>query len=163
MNTVHVLLANSNRRLNNLVEVALRDACYEQVSVECATIDRLADLHHRGCVDNFGLIVVAPDHLLTGPPKRTSHVSIEEVVGVIRTIKAQRSVPIIAVGIRPDEELPLLEAGVDNVFGIVFAREELRTEVRRVLNLSEQLEEAAPSRWSFAAGFLRGLEKLRQA
>jgi DNA-binding response OmpR family regulator len=163
MNTVHVLLANSNRRLNNLAEVALRDACYEHVSVECATIDRLADLLHRGCVDNFDLIVVAPDHLVTGPPKRTSHVSIEEVVRVIRTIKAQRSVPIIAVGVHPSEELSLLEAGVDNVFGIVFARDELRTEVRRVLNLSEQLEEPEPSRWSFAGGLLRGLQKLRQA
>ena len=163
MNNVHALLANSDRRLNNLIEVAVRDVCYDHALVECAKTDRLADLLHRGCIDNFNLIFVAPDHVLAGPQKRPVRASFASVLDVIQKIKAHRSVPIIAVGVGPREELPLLETGVDNVFGIVFERDELRAEVKRALNLTEEVEHPSPSRWSFAAGLLRGLQKLRQA
>ena len=165
MNTVHVLLANSNRRLNNLIEVAVRDVCYDQLQVECATTVRLDELLRRGCHDAFGLIFVAPDHLVSGPAPRAASISIADAARVIRTIKRRHHAPIIAAGVRPQCELPLLEAGADKVFGILFDRDEFRSEVRRVLNLPEPVAEAEPepSRWSFAAGLLRGFQKLRQA
>jgi len=60
--------------------------------------------------------------------------------------------------------MPLLEAGADSVFGILFDRDKLRFEIRRGLGLREhQAQEAEPpSRWSFAAGLFRGLQKPRQ-
>ena len=165
MNTVHVLIANSDRRMNNLIEVAVRDVCYEQMLVECAITGRLDDLLHRGCVDNLGLICMAPTHLVIGPPQRASSPSMEDAARCIQTIKSRRSVPIIAVGVRQDYEMLLLEAGANSVFGILFDGDKLRSEIRLALGLREQLPEPemrAPSRWSLATGLLRGLQKLRQ-
>src|SRR5881227_2246215 len=111
--TVSVLLANSDRRLNNHIEVAVRNVCYEQLHVECSTTCRLDELLHRGCLSEFGLIFVAPDHLVLGASPRASQVRIEDAARVIRTIKHQRAVPILAVGVNPQDEPALLEAGVD--------------------------------------------------
>src|SRR5262245_32008579 len=166
MKTVRVLIANSDRRLNNLIEVAVRDVCYEQLLVECATTCRLDELLHRGCVDNVGLIFLAPTHVVIGPPHRATPATMDDATRCIQTIKSRRSVPIIAVGVRPDNEMILLEAGADSVFGILFDRDALRFEIRRGLGLQEQLqiqEEAEPpSRWSFAAGLFRSFQKPRQ-
>jgi len=73
-------------------------------------------------------------------------------------------VPIIVVGVRADLELALLEAGAESVFGILMDRDRLRSEIRRALRLLENVDEPQPepSRWSFGAGLLRGLQKLRQ-
>src|SRR6266700_1580840 len=123
--TVSVLLANSDRRLNNLIEVAVRNVCYDQLHVECATTWRLDELLHRACLSEFRLIFVAPDHLVSGPSPRGTQVRIADAARVIRTIKHQRTVPIIAVGVSPQDEPALLEAGADHVFGILFDRDTL--------------------------------------
>ena len=162
MNTVYVLIANSDRRMNNLIEVAVRDVCYEQVLVECETTCRLDEAIHQGCVKEFGLIFLAPDHVVIGPPQRASSARMEDATRAIRTIKEHRSVPIIAVGVKPHEELPLLEAGANHVFGILFDRDKLRVEIRLALGLRELIEEPEPTRWSLTGGFLRGLQKFRQ-
>jgi hypothetical protein len=163
MNTVHVLIANSDRRLNNLIEVAVRDVCYEQVLVECTTTYRLDEMLHRACVGNAGLIFLAPTHVVIGPPQRAVTPSLEDAVRCIRAIKSRRTVPIIAVGVRCDHENTLLEAGADGVFGILFDRDKLRFEIRRGLGLQELLQESEPSnRGSFVEGFFRGLGRLRQ-
>ncbi len=169
MNIVHVLLANSDRRLNNLIEVAVRDVCYNQLEVFCATTVRLDELLRRGCQPGCGLAFVAPSHLVAGPPPRAASITVADAARVIRTIKSHRSTPIIGVGVRSGDELALLEAGADKVFGILFDRDELRAEVRRVLNLPERAAAPEPepepetSRWSFVAALLRGVQKLRQA
>jgi hypothetical protein len=165
MKKVHVLLANSDRRLNNLIEVAVRDVCYDQLEVECATTIRLDEVLRSGCLGGFGLIFVAPTHLVSGPGRRAASVSIDDAAHAIRTIKNHYATPIIGVGVQPQDELPLLEAGAEKVFGILFDRDELRIELRRLLQLPEPGAEVepAPSRWSFAEGLLRGLQKLRQA
>ena len=165
MNTVYVLIANSDRRMNNLIEVAVRDVCYEQLQVECSITGRLDEALHRGRLENVGLIFLAPNHVVIGPPQRAIAASMNDATRGIQTIKSRRSVPIIAVGVRPDHELELLEAGADAVLGILFDREKLRFEIRRGLGLHEQLQESepeAPSRWSLANSFFRGLGKPRQ-
>jgi len=163
MNTVHVLIAYSDRRLNNLIEVAVRDVCYEQLLVECEITSRLDELRHRGCSDIFGLIFVAPNHLVIGPAQRARPATLEDASECIKTIKQYRAVPIIAVGVRPDHEMTVLETGADSVFGILFDRDKLRFEIRRGLGIQEAIAQAEqPSRWSFASGFLKGFHKLRQ-
>ena len=163
MNTVYVLIANSDRRMNNLIEVAVRDVCYEQLQPECSITYRLDETLHRGCFDNIGLIFLAPNHVVIGPPQRALAASLEDATRCIQTIKQRRSIPIIAVGVRSDNELPLLEAGADSVFGILFDRDKLRFEIRRGLGLQEQLQESeAPNRWSFASSLFRGLHRPRQ-
>ena len=164
MKKVHVLLANSDRRLNNLIEVAVRDVCYDQLEVECATTVRLDELFRSGCLGGFGLIFVAPTHLVSGPGRRAACATAADAAHAIRKIKDHHATPIIGVGVQPHDELLLLEAGADKVFGILFDRDEFRSELRRVLNFPEPGAEAEPepSRWSFATGLLRGLQKLRQ-
>jgi hypothetical protein len=163
MNTVYVLIANSDRRMNNLIEVAVRDVCYEQLLVECSITGRLDEALHRGCVENVGLIFLAPNHVVIGPPQRAVAASLNDATRCIQTIKRRRSVLIMAVGVRSDNELELLEAGADSVFGILFDRDKLRFEIRRGLGLQEQLQESEPpSRWSIANSIFRGLGKPRQ-
>ncbi len=163
MNTVYVLIANSDRRMNNLIEVAVRDVCYEQLLVECSITSRLDEMLRQGCLDKVGMIFLAPNHVVIGPPQRAVAATMEEATRSIQTIKSRRSVPIIAVGVRSDCEMPLLEAGADSVFGILFDRDKLRFEIRRGLGLQEQLQESeAPARWSLASSFFRGLNRLRQ-
>lgn len=165
MKTVHVLLANSERRTNNLIEVALRDVCYDHALVQCAFTRRLDEALHRGSSEEFSMIFLAPDHLVSGPPQRASRCSTRDGAAAIRTLKSRRSVPIVAVGVRPHDELPLLEAGADRVFGVLFDSDSLRLETRRLLHLPEPVLQPEPeaTRWSFGAGLLRTFQKLRQA
>jgi len=163
MNSVYVLLANSDRRTNNIIEVAIRDACYEQVHLECLTTFRLDEVLHRGCSDEFALIFLAADNLISGPPRYASHCGPSDVARAIRTIKKVRPVSIMAVGVLPQDEPLLLEAGAERVFGILLDRDELKAEVRRALNLPEPVAEAESSRWSLTSGLLRGFQRLRQS
>jgi hypothetical protein len=163
MNTVHVLIANSDRRLNNLIEVAVRDVCYEQVLVECIFTSRLDEVKHRGSSDIVRLIFLAPNHVVIGPPHRAASASLEDSTLCIQAIRTRRSIPIIAVGMAPGDEIPLLEAGADSVFGILFDGDKLRSQIRQGLGIPEQVAESEPlPRWSFASGLLRSFQKLRQ-
>jgi len=162
MHRVYVLLGNSDRRTNNLIEVAIRDACYEQLHVECLTTNRLDEVLHLGNSDKFGLIFLASHNLVSGPPRRALHCSCADVAEAIRTLKKTRPVCIMGVGVLPQDEPLLLEAGADKVFGILLDRTKLQAEVRRALNLREPVVEAEAGRWSMAAELLRGFQKLRQ-
>src|SRR5438105_6259342 len=162
MKTLRVLLANSDRRINNLIEVAVRDVCFNHFSVECAATRRLDELLHRGCSDEFGLIFVVPDHLALGLPPRSPQVTLKDAAQAFSSLKSRRSVPIIAVGAGSQDKIALLEAGADEVFGVLFDRDEIRSEIRRVLKLPAQSDQAEvePSRSSFALTLARGLQKL---
>src|SRR6266516_4174920 len=97
--TVSVLLANSDRRLNTLIEVAVRNVCYEQLHVECSPTWRVDELLHRGCLSEFGRLFVPPDLLVSGRSPRAARIRIPDAASVIRTIQHQRAVPIIAAGV----------------------------------------------------------------
>jgi DNA-binding response OmpR family regulator len=92
---------------------------------------------------------------------------IDEAIRAIQSIKEHRQVPVIAVGISDEDELRLLMAGADNVFPILFNADALKTEVARVLALTDQsaVEETSPatrSSSSWAGFFARGFERLLQ-
>jgi len=163
MKSVYVLLANSDRHLNNIIEVAIRDACYEQVHLECQTTHRLDEVLHRGSGDEFALIFLASNNLISGPPQHASHCTPADVARAIRTLKQARSVCIMAVGAHPHDEPQLLEAGAEKVFGLLIDRDELKVEVRRALNIPEPVVGIERSRWSLASGLLRSLQKLRHS
>ena len=164
MKTINLLLGNSDRRINNQVEVAVRDVCYDQAVVECFKTAQLDDFIQRGSVEEFDLIIIAPEHLRPGPVRRNSRDAIAEAVRAICTIKEHRQVPIIGVAVPAEHELRMLMAGADNVFGVLFNDEVLKSEVRRVLGLTEQAEEPAPSsRPSLTGVLMRSLDRFRQA
>jgi hypothetical protein len=163
MKTIHVLLGNSDRRINNLVEVAVRDVCYGLALVECFRTARLDEFTQRGSCEDFDLIIMAPKHLLPGPVRKGAGDAIEAGVRAIQTIKEHRAVPILGVAVPAEHELKVLMAGAENVFGAVFNEEVLKSEVRRVLKLAEPVAEpVTPDRPSFAGVLMRGFERFKQ-
>ena len=158
MKNVNLLLANCDQRINKIVEVVVHDVCYNQAVVHPRRTSRVDELLHLGSRDEFDLIIVAPEHLLAEPSRRVSFVSVAEVARAIRLIKARSASPIIAVGVAEEDEFGLLEAGAENSFGPLFDPEALKSAVRDVLKMPEQVEESG--RWSFADALVRGWQKL---
>ena len=167
MKTIHMLLANPDRRLSNIVEVAVRDVCYDQAVVQCFRTRRLDDFAVRGSCEAHDLIVMAPEHLQPGAVRKAGRDPLEEAVQAIRRIKDHRQVPILAVGVSAENELRFLMAGADNVFGIIFNDDVFKAEVRRVLSIAPPVEEVPASaivtRPSFTETLMKGFDRFRQA
>lgn len=164
MKVVNLLLAVSDRRVGNSIEAAVRDACYEQAVVECVRCSRLDEFMRHGRAGWLDLIVVAPNSVLPTSNRRAAQVSREQIADAVRGIKSQGSVPLLAVNVSPEDELPLLEAGVDATFGFPVDTEALKHEVRRALRLSEPVRALdANAAGSLAGLFLRGWQLLTNA
>jgi hypothetical protein len=163
MKTVNLLLASSDRRVNNIVEAAVRDVCFEQAVVECTRatgVDEFLRQSNSGWVD---LIMVEPDNLLPTSKRRGLRPSLEQAADAIRSLKSQRSTPVVALNVAPQNQMALLEAGVDNTFAFPLDSDALKTELRRLLNLSEPVEAAPSSGWSLAGSLRRGWQRLTNA
>jgi hypothetical protein len=165
MKTIHLLLGSSDRRISNLIEVAVRDACYGQGVVECYRSSQLDDFTQRGCIEGHDLIIFTPDHLLPGLVRKKPRDVMDEAIRAIQSIKEHRAVPMIAIGVSEEDELRLLMAGAENVFPILFNENVLKDEVRRILGLTEPSHPADTSivnrsTSSWAGFFAKGLERL---
>jgi hypothetical protein len=163
MRTVKLLLGNSHRRLNNLIEVLVRDVCYEQAFVDIQITSRIGEFIRRGFSERPDLLMLAPEHLLPEPSRKTSHNFTEEAVRAIQTLKRRSSNPIIVMGVPEAQQIQFLEAGAESAFGVLFNHDGFKAEIRRVLRVEEFVEAPAPPRWSFADALLRGWERLKQA
>jgi hypothetical protein len=163
MRTVNLLTGNSDRALNQRLEAVVLDACYNQAAVECVRTPRMDDFVRQGCSGGFQLIVLVSGDLLPAPGRRGSFVSRDELLEAIRSIRQRSSAAIIVISALPDDELPLLEAGVESVLPLPLNCEQLGAEVRRVLRLAEPVHEEAPDRGSLAAALLRGWRRLKSA
>jgi len=158
MRTLNLLLANSDRRVTNLIESLVRDVCGDHSVLHCTRTVRLDELTEQGSRQPFDLIILSPEHLAPGPDRPTSRISLREAVTAIRTIKNFRTVPIIAAGVSGKNEMALSEAGADLVLGLPFSCEELKAGVRR---FSPILSEPQPVRESpLALGWKRTLQRL---
>jgi hypothetical protein len=156
MKLVHLLLGNSDRRTNTIIEVAVRDVCYNHAVVECFRTSRVDELLRLGRSDMFDLMVVAPGNLMPEPSRPSGSVSMTEALRLIQSVRTRRSTQIIAVGVEEEHRLMVLEAGAENAFGLFLDTEAFKAEVRRVLRIPEQAEEpAAPARSSFMETLLR--------
>ena len=159
MKSLNLLLACSDRRINNTVEVVVHDVCYNQAVVRSRRTSRIDELLHLGCRNEFNLIIVAPGHLLAEPSRRVAHISVGEVTRAIRLIKARCPSPILAVAVNEEDELGLLQAGADNTFPPLFDPEVLKSSVRDVLRMPEHIERDSNIRWSLADAFVRGWQR----
>src|SRR5437879_1552763 len=104
MKNIHLLVANTDRRTNNLIEAAVLDVCYDQAAVDCTRVSRLGELARQGAYSGNDLIVVAPHHLLAEPSRRGASVDIDEVVAVIQELKYRTAAPIFAVNVSPQAQ-----------------------------------------------------------
>ena len=161
MKTLNVLLCNSDRRVNNLIEVLVRDVCYNQAVINCARMveDFIIQAREREC----DLIILTPDELAPVRGQRVPRGSMAEAIRAIRQIRERRVMPIIATVSCSEHESVLLEAGVDCVMDLPFNCDKFKSTVRQCLNLSEWVEPAAPARWSLTAALMRGLQRLTHA
>ena len=155
MKNIHLLLANTDRRTNNLVEAAVLDACFERAAVDCTRVARLGDLAKCGSYSGNDLIVIAPHHLLGESGRGTSSARVEDVCEAIEQLKYRASVPILAVNVSPQAEAALIAAGADAVFGAPVDIGAFKNEVRDALSshLEESFEEAPRRRWSLSTLF----------
>ena len=156
MKTVHLLLGNSDRRINTIIEVAVRDVCFNHAVVECSRTSRVDELLRLGRSDMFDLMVVAPGNLVPEPSRRNSSVSLAEALRVIQSVRTRRSTHILAVAVAEEDRLAVLEAGAENAFGVFFDTEAFKAEIRRVLRIPEPVEESEPVRTSLMGALLRG-------
>src|SRR5258708_3436126 len=160
MKNIKLLLANSDRRSSNLIEVVIRDVCFERAIVECTRTRRIDEFLLLGTRVQFALIIVAPDHLVPELSRKTAHVPVVEAVHGIRRIKRRSSAAVISVCVPQGCESVLIEAGAEATLGLFFRSEALEAELRRVLVLPEQIEAAPQVRWSLVGALLRGLQRL---
>src|SRR6266550_2949741 len=137
MKNLSLLLANSDRRINNIVEAVVHDVCYNQAVVHSRRTSRVDELLHLGSRDEFDLVIVAPDYLLAEPSRRVSYVCVSEVARAIRLIKQRSSSAIMAVAVAEEDQVQMLEAGAENAFGPLFNPELLKSAVRVVLRMPE--------------------------
>jgi DNA-binding response OmpR family regulator len=164
MEAIALLLANSDRQLNNLIEAQVLDVCYNRAFVRCTRTARVDEVAHLGWSGQFDLVVVAAENLSPSLGRRATSVSSEEVLRAIREIRSGCSTPMLAVTVFPEAEVPLLEAGADCVVRFPFRVETLKSEVRRLLRMPALVEEVpTPNRWSLAALLLRRFGRLKSA
>jgi hypothetical protein len=136
METINVLLGCSERRINNHIEIALRDVCYGEALVNCQFIHRLDSWITEASAQHFHLLILAPEHVIRGIGGKIEKVACQEAAEAIRNLRQLRATPVLAFTAREKSERLLLEAGVERVFPTIFNEGVLRDELRRVLNLS---------------------------
>ena len=163
MNKVKLLVGNSERGLNNLIERLVLDACFNQAVVETTRTGQVDELVRLASSGTYQLVIVAVDHLLPPQGLRNLWVSADEAVRAIQAIRSRCDTPVIAAAVFPKDEEALLEAGVECVVRLPFDDERLQVGVRQVLRMADPVEEPKPSRWSLAELVLRGLQRLKSA
>jgi DNA-binding response OmpR family regulator len=162
MKTVNVLLCYSDRRVSNLIEVLVRDVCYNQAVVHCTRTVRVEDFIIQARERECDLIILAPDELLPSQGQRAPRGSIALALRAIREIRQRRTMPIIATSVPAEQESLLLEAGVDRVLELPFNCDKLKSVVREALNFSEWVEPVPAEPWSLAGALMRGFHRLTQ-
>jgi hypothetical protein len=160
MDTIKLLLAHADRRVTNLIEVAVLDVCYDQAAVQSTRTSRLDEFVRQGSLWDFDLIVVGAENLFADRSQQTWAVA-EQVAQAIRTIRSQNSVPIIAIAPGAKSHEALLEAGAHSVLDFPFNSERLKSEVRPLLDLNGLVEAGETNRWSAFGSLFKGLQKAR--
>jgi len=159
MKTVKLLLASFDKRTNNLVEAVVRNVCFGRAMVDCCNTTRIDKLYFMALRDDFDLIVIAPDHLMPEPSRKTDLVPLEESWQMIRRLKAECRIPILAVSVPKAARNAALEAGAVAELGLFFKSEALEEEVRSNLYLPEAVEAAPEEKVPVTNSFWRGLQR----
>jgi hypothetical protein len=158
MDSIKLLLAHSDRRVCNQVEVAILDVCYNQAVVTSTRIARLDELVHQGSLWDFDLIVIGADHLYSDKT-RTNWAGALGVLKAVEQVRQRHSTPILVFAGNQATADALLQAGADAVFSSSFNLEEFKLEVRSLLELGSAMEPAKSAVWSAVGSLLRGFQK----
>ena len=160
---INLLLGSAERRLNCVIEAAVLDVCYNQAAVESTKTLRLGEFVRHGSLGSFDLMMLLPDCLLAEPGQRGGGVPLERTLAAIRTLRNQRSTPLILLSSATEDHSRFVQAGADWVTHEAFNEDELKSEVRRLLQLPEPEPEPEPNGWSLATLLVRGVHLLKKA
>jgi hypothetical protein len=162
MEKIKLLLAHSDRRVTNQIEVSVLDVCFDRAVVQSTRISRLDEFVHQGGLWDYDLIIVGGEHLFRDKTQQ-SWASVDEVVKGIETIRAQSSNPIVVLAKSSVDSEALLAAGADAVLSSPFDPEDLKTELRALLDLSDVVEIEHSGRWSGIGSLFRGFQRAKLA
>jgi hypothetical protein len=160
METIKLLLANSVRSVNNQVEVAVLDVCYDRVAVQSTRVSRLDEFVHQGSLWDFDLIIVGADNLFRDRSQR-SWASVEDLARAIETIRAHCSTSIVVLTSSASLSEACLQAGADGVLPLPLNAEQIKSELRSLLDLNGFVDGGDSNRWSRIGSFLRGFQKAK--
>jgi hypothetical protein len=160
MRTLNLLLGTSDRRISNLIEVMIRDICYNRAVINISRVGRLDEFIERGKREAFDLVIFAPDALVPAGRQTVTPRSVALGLRQMRAVRTHQEMPIIAISVSPEQELPLTDAGTDCVLGLPFRFEDLKSAVRLYLKLPFEVDETPAERWTLAGFLLRGLQRL---
>ncbi len=158
MENIKLLLAHSDRRTSNQIEVAVLDVCYDRAAVCSIRTARLDEFVHQGGLWDFDIIVVGADQLFRDRTQQT-WASSEDVATAIGNIRLHSSSPIVAYTRTEQSCEALLQAGADSVLNYPFDAEQLKTELRSLMDWTDAAETESPSRWAGISSLFRGFQK----
>jgi len=158
MDNIKLLLAHSDRLISNQIEVAVLDVCYDRAAVRSTRTSRLDEFVHQGGLWEFDLIVVGAENLFKDKTQQAWATS-ENVADAIAAIRLHSSSPIIAYVQGEESCQALLDAGADSVLNYPLDTDQLKSELRSLLDWSDMVEVKTSSRWSALGSLFRGLQK----
>ena len=160
MEEINILIASAHRAINNALEAAVLDVCYNQALARFTRTTSLTELARHGRSGSFRLILVAAAHVTPTKSEAPSSL-ILAVTSALQVIRSHVSTPLLAVAASDAQEEALRVAGVNCVLRFPFHRDVLRNEIRRVLKLPEPVEETANNRLPHANRWFRALQLLK--
>ncbi len=160
MKNLNLLLANPDRRVNTLIEVMIRDLCYNRAVVNIFSVGRLDEFTDLAMRHDFDLAIIAPENLRPPPKHAAAPRGFEAALRQIREIKNHRALPIVAIAVSPQNEVAVSSAGVDCVLGFPFKFDELKSAVRNFWNVPEEIVEEPTPQNVLVTLWQRGLQRL---
>lgn len=158
---MNILLAGSDRRLNNLIEPAVLDVCFNHAAVHCTRTGRLQEFLRLAAHPGYDLVLMAGDNLLAGSGSGAGWASQEAVLDALRAASLRCSAPILVVGARPEEGYRFLEAGADYVLSAPFHGDHFKIKVGTILNVPQRIEAPEPTRASWADFLVRPFQRAK--
>jgi hypothetical protein len=155
MKTVKILIAGYDRQLNNSVEVAILDVCYEQAIAEFTRVANLTEFVRQGGSAGYDLIVVTPNLLFAPGIRREFPASIEDAISGMEEVRSRQNIPIFALNVFEWEEAAVCHAGADYVLGTSYSAETLKNHLRHALQIFDKPPVEAPHQWSLTTMFSR--------
>ena len=145
------------------MEALVLDVCFERAAVETYRVGKLSDFLRQALSGQFELAVLAPDRLRLESAGQNTPVTMDQIASSIRIIKRQTTTPVLAISASRQAERALVDTGVDGVFGLPVNAEDLRSEVRRLLRMTERLAAPESKPLPLLAGLLQALRRPRRA
>jgi len=149
MNTVNLLLGNSEEPINDLLEALVQEVCGDRAAVKSIRTGRTDEFIRLSCEQQFELLILVPHELSPDPsePAMLSHIG--EAVRTIRLIRSQNATPLVAIVSpenRQENEPLLMSAGAHCLLELPLNHEGFKATVGRLLDSHLQSQPSAPAR-----------------